>query len=129
MTIELSDAQFEALLNRLGDQQAATVRAVSDLRLDLGQRLDDLKLGLGLAHTALGVLEEDLGKAQVALRAQGVSLGEIQTTLTEHTQALEGLTELCSTNFDLVESLNKHIHGESSNITHDAAIRGSRPPQ
>jgi ABC-type transporter Mla subunit MlaD len=114
MTVELTDEQFDRLLNTLGEARADLITTLNDLRLDLEQRLDELKIGQGLLHTAANVIEEDVGK--------------IQATLREHTQALDGITELSKTNFDLIESLNKHIHGESSTLSHaDRAIRGTQP--
>jgi hypothetical protein len=112
MTIELSEDQFKILLDGAARGRVDVLTAINDLRLELAQKLNDLKVGFGLMRATLAVLEEDVGKIQVLQR--------------EHTQSLEGLTELTSTNFDLIESMNKHIHGESSTIAHDAAIRGTR---
>jgi len=114
MTVELTDAQFDHLIDELAKTRVATLTAISDLEGKLTKRIDDLRSGMGLMHTTFNVIEEDVGK--------------IQATLREHTQALEGLTELSKTNFDMLESVNKHIHGESSTISHDDhAIRGTQP--
>jgi hypothetical protein len=111
MTVELSDAQFDQLIGMMAQTRVDTLTAIDDFRRDLNNRIDDLRSGMGLMHTTLNVIEEDVGKIQVLQR--------------EHTQALDGVTELSKTNFDLIESLNKHIHGESSTISHDdRAIRG-----
>jgi len=115
MSVELSDAQFDQLIDMMAKTRVDTLTAIDDFRRDLNKRIDDLRSGAGLMHTAFNVLEEDVGKIQALQR--------------EHTQALEGLTELGMTNFDMLESINKHIHGESSTISHDdRAIRGI-PPQ
>ncbi len=127
MTIELSDDQFERLIGLMAEHRVAILTELNDFRQDLTRRVDDLKIGLGLAHTALGVIEEDIGKIQSAQRIHSQELEQVKELQAEHTQALLGVTELSKTNFDLIETLNKHIHGESSTISHDAAIRGLRP--
>lgn len=127
--MEISDDQYERLVGLIADARATFITELNHVKVALEEvqaasrsRFADLKTGQALTQTTLNVIEEDLGTVQTDVR-------EIKAEQAKHTQSLEGLTELASTNFDLIESLNKHIHGESSSIRHDAEIRGSRPPQ
>jgi septation ring formation regulator EzrA len=123
----LTHDQFERLVGMLAENRAAITSGLAALQVDLEhaqetsrKRFEELKQGIALTQKTLDVMEEDLGKVQSVVR-------EVKAEVGKHTQAIEGLTELTSTNFDLVESLNKHVLGESGSISHDAAIRGPRP--
>lgn len=131
MTTELSSAQFDQLVSMLADNRVAIATGLSDLKREFlaaleestiisRKRFEELKTGISLTQKTLDVIEEDLGNVQSEIRA----LAKVQR---QHTQALEGLTELASTNFDLIESLQKRIHGESGSISHGAETQGTRP--
>lgn len=134
--MEISDDQYERLVGLIAEARAAFVTELNSVNVTLEEaqrssrsRFGELKAGIELTQSSLNVIEEDLSQVQTQVRDINRVQGEHGKILGEHGQSLEGLTELASTNFDLIESLNKHIHGESSSIRHDAEIRGSRPPQ
>lgn len=112
---ELTDPQYERLITMLAENRVA----VSDLHtaLTLAERewqskLDQILAGLKLQGSALAAIEEDLTEIQKEMR-------EMKETVGQHAQSLDGITQLTMTNYDLLETLTKHVHGESESIRHD----------
>lgn len=112
---ELSDAQFERLVGMLADNRVAVTQLSNDVELwrqEVSQSLQGMRHDFRLQGDLLRAIEEDVAKIQSIQRDQD--------------QALEGITQLCKTTFDLHESLQKHIHGESSSIQHGESAESPR---
>lgn len=128
--MELSDGQFEQLVGMLAESRAAIAGLASDVKVGLeGVELRLMKEITAVAKnhqftmSLLQALEEDVGGLQSAVRR----IGETQrTTIASYDQALDGLTQLCRSTFDMTESIQKHIHEESSRSGHDEGTQESR---
>ena len=123
--MELSDTQFERLVTMLADNRAAIHTAKSALSVEIQQVKKDLALRIEFVAGKLEAVEEDLGKVQKTQREQGALLGSIESLQREHTgviaqmdQSLMGVTQLAKSNFDMVESINKHLLEGSDTLQH-----------
>ena len=112
--MEMSMEMFERIVGLLAENRVA----IQTSENALGQRLDGIQKDLGeirtthsLHRASLEALEEDLTEVQKELRSINRALGS-------QDQALEGLTQLTKTNFNMTESVLKHIHGEAGGIGH-----------
>lgn len=123
--MELSDAQFEHLVGMLADNRTGIINATNELMNELEKTKRELReeikaavAGQGILSAHLSAIEEDVGKVQVAVRGHTEEFGKVH-------QALEGLTQLAKSTWDLSESIQKHIHGESSleNATGHESLR------
>ncbi len=110
--MELSDAQFEHLVGMLADNRTAIINTKNEVLNELEKTKRELReeikaavAGQGLIGSHLTAIEEDVGKVQVTLRGHTEEFGKVH-------QALEGITQLSKSTWDLTESLQKHIHGE-----------------
>lgn len=113
---DLSDYQFERLVGMLADNRVAVTQLGNELdlfRQEIQQVFQGMNRDLSMQGKLLHAVEEDLSG--------------VQRTLRDHTQALDGITQLCKTTFDLHESLQKHIHGESSSIEHGVTAESTQP--
>lgn len=118
--VELTNAQFERLVGMLAENRVALQDGLREISEASRLRYIEIKKQLSLHQSTLDVVQGDLIEVQKSIHG----LAETQA---KHDTALGGLTELASTNFELIESINKHIHGESSRITHGAEAQGQRP--
>lgn len=112
---ELSDAQFERLVGMLADNRVAVTQLTNDVdlwRQEVQRELQGMRHDFRMQGELLRALEGDVAQIQRTQRAQD--------------QALDGITQLCKTTFDLHESLQKHIHGESSSIQHGESAESPR---
>lgn len=100
--MELSDSQFERLVGMLADNRVAIANLGSDLSLQIGQ----LAKNQLVLQSSVDCLEPELNQIQLALRTQA-------QTLAQHTQALDGLTQLTKSIFDVTESINQRELEES----------------
>jgi hypothetical protein len=116
--IELTPVQFERLVSLVAETRIDMRTMLNEFREENRIRHDEAKRNLALIQSSLGVVEEDLGAVQRTLREHGA-------LLVRHGEAFDGLTKLASTNFDLIESINKHIHGESGSISHGEESQGA----
>jgi hypothetical protein len=112
--MEISDSQFETLVAMLADNRAAIINLDIKVSTELQEIRQDLQRGFRLLGAQLTVLEEDLGKVQTEQRSHG-------KVLAEHTQALEGITQLCKSQWDVTESIRRHQHGEELQSAHHGA--------
>ncbi len=121
---EFSDEQYNCLIGLLAENRSA-VRELAEQLTEAEARwnksLSDINLGLRMQGSSLSAIEQDLSRVQGGIRS-------VAETLLQHDQALDGLTQLGKTNFDLLESLQQRVHGESSSIGHDRALT-SEPTQ
>ncbi len=120
--MEISDAQYEHLVGMLADNRVAIVNAKNDLLLAIGKVKEDFGISHTLIHESLKVLGEDVTKVQGTLRDHGRSLAA-------HSQAIDGLVQLCKSTFDAAESANKRVLGESSTLRHDESEKSHGAPQ
>jgi hypothetical protein len=117
--VELTDAQFEQLIGMLAANRVEFRSGIAELKAEARGGLAEIRKGLTLLQSASGVIEEDLTEVQKLLRSQG-------ETIVKQTQAIDGLTQLGKTNFDMNESILKILHGEESSNSHDRAeIQGA----
>lgn len=121
--MELSDTQFERLVTMLADNRVAIVTAKNALSVEIQAVKQDLGLRIEFMGGKLEAIEEDLGKVQATGREHAALLESIDSTTREQVgivkamdQSLVGVTQLAKTNFDMIESLNKHILGESGTL-------------
>lgn len=112
--MELSDAQFEHIVGLLADNRVAIVSAKNEMLTELERAKRDLRVeirsavdGQRVIGSQLTAIEEDLGQLQKGQRGGREEIALIN-------QTLEGVTQLCKSTWDLTESIQKHIHGESS---------------
>lgn len=110
--MELSDAQFEHLVGMLADNRTAIINTKNEVlnevektKRELREEIKAAVSGQGLIGAHLTAIEQDVGKVQVTLRGHTEEFGKVH-------QALEGITQLSKSTWDLTESLQKHIHGE-----------------
>jgi chromosome segregation ATPase len=99
----MSDAQMEQVIGMLADLRVKQLELSHDIQEDHAER----KASQKILSESLHAIEQDLGKVQASLR-------DVLRSLGSHEQALDGLTQLAKTNFDLTESLQKYVHGEES---------------
>jgi hypothetical protein len=113
--VEISEAQFERLIGMLADHRVALHAAKNEISAEIQKVKTELSKQLSFLQSHVDVVEVDLNRVQKTQRA--------------HDQALDGLTQLGKSNFDMNESILKHLHGESSSIRHGHAeeSRGSGP--
>lgn len=101
--MELSDEQFRHIVNLIAETRVEFRDALSELSFELRTGLSGIRKNQIVAQETLYAIEADVQKIQGALRA--------------HDQALDGLTQLGKTNFDMNESVLKELHGESGSGT------------
>lgn len=89
----------------LADNRTAIINAQNELTLKIEEVKKDQHLGFKMLSEWNAVHGDDIGKVQAELRKQGDELDK-------HTQALDGLTQLCKSAWDLTESLQRHVHAE-----------------
>ena len=125
--MELSDGQFEQLVGMLADNRTAIrtveINLMNELektKRDLRAELQAIAAGQTLLSSHIIAVEEDLGKVQIAQR------GHTEEFLQIH-QALDGLTQLGKSTWDISESLQKHIHGEDKRLDHVADQESQQP--
>lgn len=123
--MELSDAQFEQLVGMLADNRTAIINTKNELmnelektKRELRQEIKGVSGGLSLLGSQLTALEEDVGKVQAGVRGHTEEFGKVH-------QTLEGITQLTKSTWDLSESIQKHIHGESS-LEHATGLESHR---
>jgi hypothetical protein len=116
--MELTDGQFERLVGLLAENRVAIVTASNELmselektKRELREEIRHIASGQSLLGSHLTAIEEDIGKVQVAQRGHTEEFGRVH-------QALEGLTQLSKSTWDISESIQKHIHGEAGSIDH-----------
>jgi len=109
-SVELSEAQFDRLVSMIADNRVAMHTVKNELVAALEASEERIKKELQFLRSSMGAIEEDVGKMQVSLRKLLERQGE-------HGQALDGLTQLGKTNFDMNESILKEIHGDSGPVT------------
>ena len=109
-SVELSEAQFDRLVSMIADNRVAMHTVKNELVAALEASEERIKKELQFLRSSMGAIEEDVGKMQVSLRKLLERQGE-------HGQALDGLTQLGNTNFDMNESILKEIHGDSGPVT------------
>lgn len=100
--MELSDGQFERLVGMLADNRVA----ISNLGHELSSRIEQINKNQIVLQSSIDCLEPELNQVQLALRTQA-------STLQEHTQALDGITQLTKSIFDVTESINQREIEES----------------
>lgn len=123
--MELTEAQYDRLITMLADNRVAVHTARNELGLELAQIKKDLSRQIQFLQSSIDVIDADLTKVQSVQREQGSLLGSVErmqrddhAILMAIDQSLEGVTQLGKTSFDMIESLNKHVLGESSNLHH-----------
>ncbi|MES2403754.1 MAG: hypothetical protein V4567_05360 [Pseudomonadota bacterium] len=133
--MELSDSQFERLVTMLADNRAAIRTVKNELSLEIQAVKRDLGLRIEFVAGKLEAVEEDLGKVQTTGREHGALLESIDGMTREQAgiiqamdQALVGVTQLSKTSFDMIESLNKHVLGESGTLHHGEGETENRDP-
>ncbi len=131
--MDLSDSQFDQLVTMLADNRTAIAEAKRDLSIEIQDAKRDLGIQIGFMASKLEAVEEDLGQLQTIARAHGALLESIEGSIREQSgtikamdQSLVGVTQLAKTNFDMIESLNKHVLGESSTLHHGQGEPESR---
>ncbi len=118
--MEISEEQFERLIDLITDVRVEMANAQRDLGQDISEASEASRKRSGLLAETVKTIEEDLSSVQGSLRA-------LARTLSQHTQALEGLTELAKSNYDMNVSILKLLHGdESSQTSHVGAPESSR---
>jgi hypothetical protein len=124
--MELTDGQFERLVGLLAENRVAIVTAKNEImsevektKRELREEIRSAVSGQTLTRAHLTAIEEDVGKVQVILRGHTAEFGKVH-------QALEGITQLTKSTWDQTESLQKHIHGETS-LEHVTGHESQRP--
>lgn len=114
--MEISDSQYEHLVAMLADNRTAII----NLDMKLSQELKELRGDVATGHKILGAqmnaLEEDVGQVQGGFR-------ELSDTVKQHSQSLDGITQLTKSIFDMAESTQRHqrqTHGEEEQAHHGA---------
>ena len=102
--MDMSDAQFEQLVGLIAESRVEFRQAISDLKIDLQAGFAGVRKNQVVAHETLVAVEGDLATVQGLLR--------------KHEQALDGLTQLSKTNFDILDTVRKQLSGESITMTH-----------
>lgn len=117
--MEISDAQFEYLTGLIAESRVEMRQGLSDLRIEIRDGFAGVRKGQIIANETAQALEADVGGMQRVQRAHGEVLGRIE-------QAVDGLTQLGKTNFDMNESILKKLHGEESGtVSHGQESRES----
>lgn len=101
--MELSDAQFEHIVGLLAENRVAVINLSNEMQLartEDAARISVNEKNLLVLQSSIDCLEPELNKIHTALRTQAA-------TLTEHTQALEGVVQLTKSAYDIVESINQ----------------------
>jgi len=111
-SVELSEAQFERLVGMLADNRVAIHTVKNEVVAAIAESEGRLKKEIQFLGAGLTALEEDMGRVQVGIR-------ELLKTQGDHSQAVDGLTQLGKTNFDMNESILKQLHGESGASAQD----------
>lgn len=100
--MELSDAQFEHIVGLLAENRVALQGLKNEIEIDRktdAARLEGIAKNLVVLQSSIDCLEPELNKLHTAVRTQAV-------TLSEHTQALDGVVQLAKSSYDIVESIN-----------------------
>ena len=117
MAFEVSDEQFERLVGLIAETRVAVFEVKSSLEVEISSLRESLGANLLVLKEQVGVIEEDLNEQQALTRR----------VLEEHGQALEGLTQLGQSNFDLLQSVLEH-RLSSSLGTHVSSEAEDPPP-
>ncbi len=119
--MEISDEQFELLTGMIAESRVELRQGISDLRIEIREGFAGVRKGQIVAHETALALEADVSGMQQVQRAHGEVLGRLE-------QAVDGLTQLGKTNFDMNESILKELHGkESGTVSHGQERRESEP--
>lgn len=120
--MELSDTQFERLVGMLADNRVALTNAISDLKSDLDLRLAGIEKNQLVLQSSVDCLEPELNQIHTALRTQATALEDHGKELAIHGQALDGVTQLTKSCFDVVESINQRDLAESKHRAPSADV-------
>jgi hypothetical protein len=99
----MTDEQFNRIVSLIADTRTEFREALGDLKTEMRAGFAGVRKNQIVAEALLGTMESDLSHIQGQLRA--------------HDQALDGLTQLSKTNFDMHESVLKAIHGGAGSST------------
>lgn len=123
--MELSDQQFEHIVGLITECRVGIISAKNEMLTELERAKRDLRVeirsavaGQGVIGSQLTAIEEDLGQLQKGQRGGREEIAEIK-------QSLEGVVQLTKSTWDLTESLQKHIH-ENTSLEHVARQESHR---
>lgn len=115
--MELSDQQFEQIVGLITECRVGIISAKNEMLGELERAKRDLRVeirsavaGQAVIGSQLSAIEEDLGQLQKGQRGGREEIAQIK-------QSLDGVVQLTKSTWDLTESLQKHIH-ENTSLEH-----------
>ncbi len=111
--MEISDEQFDRLVGMIAESRVEFRAAMSDLQLELRTGIAGIRSNQVVIKETLSAIEAELNQIHIKQRSQD--------------QALDGLTQLGKTNFDMNESVLKALHdGLGSSTMHHGDAEENR---
>jgi len=98
-----NEQMLDQIAGLIAESRVEFRQAISDLELEIRTGFSGVRKNQIVQEAKLDSLEWEFDELKKVLKAQD--------------QALDGLTQLGKTNFDMNESILKAIHGESGSVT------------